>query len=726
MADKAERSGNSGISAGGLSRLKNFFGGNIQNHMIAAFAIVIVMMLLIPVPGIFLDFLMICNIALSVIILLVVLYTPKSSDFTVFPRILLFATLYGLALNVSSTRLILTKASETKYAGFPGNMLKAFSSIVTGDTIANPSTRGLVIGMVIFIILIIIQVIVITKGATRVSEVAARFSLDAMNQKFFAVDSELNSGYITDEQAHEKKASIQRDIDFYSSMDGASKFVSGNVKAGIFITAIDLIAGIITGVSIGHMNIGEAASTYSRLTIGDGLLSQLPSLLLSFATGLIVTGNSSTDQTLGEQIKKQFTTSGYVFIITGATLALMSLIPSFPWYLLLPIGALFIFYGYTILRKQKVSFAKKLEDEQKAKNKQSGESGDVSPVAPLDPLCLELGYALIPLVNKENGAELLERVTRIRREMALDLGLVVPKIRIIDNMQLSPDEYSFKIRGIEAGRSRIKLGYYMCMNTGNVTEEIKGEPTKDPTFGLPAIWVSEDQRTDAENAGYAVVDPPTIIATHLTEIIRSHAADILGRLETKAILDALKEKNSVVVDEVLNTYKYTYGDIEKVLKGLLQEQVSIRDMTTILETLANFGNLPKNTWMLIEKVREALGLQICLQYVDDDKKLSVLQLSQSASEVALQHIFTPSDGSEPKLALDPVDSRKWVSAISSSIAAVREKNYLPIVLCEDSIRLVVKSFIGFHIEPKIVVLSINEVMAAGRNVNLEILGEINV
>lgn len=716
----AEKIGQAGL----VNRLKNYLG-NVQNHAVAIAAILVVMMLLIPVPGVMLDLLMIANIALSVIILLVVLYTPKASDFSVFPRILLFATLYGLALNVSSTRLILTRASETKYAGFPGNMLKAFSSIVTGDTIANPSTRGLVIGMVIFIILIIIQVIVITKGATRVSEVAARFSLDAMNQKFFAVDSELNSGYITDEQAHEKKASIQRDIDFYSSMDGASKFVSGNVKAGIFITAIDLIAGIITGVSIGHMSIGEAASTYSRLTIGDGLLSQLPSLLLSFATGLIVTGNSSTDEALGEQIKKQFTTSGYIYIITGITLALMSLIPSFPWYLLLPIGALFIFYGYTILRKQKASFAKKLEDEQKAKNKQNGESGDVSPVAPLDPLCLELGYALIPLVNKENGAELLERVTRIRREMALDLGLVVPKIRIIDNMQLSPDEYSFKIRGIEAGRSRIKLGYYMCMNTGNVTEEIKGEPTKDPTFGLPAIWVGEEQRADAENAGYAVVDPPTIIATHLTEIIRSHAADILGRLETKAILDALKEKNSVVVDEVLNTYKYTYGDIEKVLQGLLREQVSIRDMTTILETLANFGNLPKNTWMLIEKVREALGLQICLQYVDENRVLSVLQLSQSASEMILQHVFTPTDGTAPKVAFDPVDNRKWINAVSSAIAAAKEKNYLPIIMCDGSVRSVVKSSIEFEM-PGTVVLSIGEVMVAGHNVKLEILGEINV
>ena len=348
-------------NAGVGNRLKNYFG-NIQNHLVAAFAIVIVLMLLLPVPGVFLDVLMICNIALSIVILLVVLYTPKSSDFTVFPRVLLFATLYGLALNVSSTRLILTRASATGYANFPGNMLKAFSSIVTGDTISNPSTTGLVIGMVIFIILIIIQVIVITKGATRVSEVAARFSLDAMNQKFFAVDSELNSGYITDEQAREKKASIQRDIDFYSSMDGASKFVSGNVKAGIFITVIDLVAGIITGVAIGGMGVGEAAGTYSRLTIGDGLLGQLPSLLLSFATGLIVTGNSSNDEVLGEQIKKQFTGSGYVFIITGITLALMSLIPSFPWYLLLPIGALFVFYGYLLVRRQKTSFAKKLEE----------------------------------------------------------------------------------------------------------------------------------------------------------------------------------------------------------------------------------------------------------------------------------------------------------------------------------------------------------------------------
>ncbi|MBR1721883.1 MAG: FHIPEP family type III secretion protein [Treponema sp.] len=708
--------------------LKSVFG-NIENHAVAAAAIAVVLMLLIPVPGVLLDFLMILNISISVIVLLVVLYTPKSSDFTSFPRVLLFATLYGLALNVCSTRLILTKASVTGYKNFPGNMLKAFSSIVTGDNPMNPSTTGLVIGMVIFVILIIIQVIVITKGATRVSEVAARFSLDAMNQKFFAVDSELNSGYITDEQAREKKAAIQRDIDFYSSMDGASKFVSGNVKAGIFITAIDLIAGIIAGVAIGGMQFGDAASTYSRLTIGDGLLGQLPSLLLSFATGLIVTGNSS-EEVLGDQLKKQLTSSGYVFIITGVTLALMSLIPNFPWYLLLPVGAILVFYGWQLVKRQKASFAKKLEEEKNAQNKKTNaNSDDVSPVVPLDALCLELGFALIPLVDKDKGAELLERVTRIRREAGLDLGLVVPKIHIIDNMTLAPDEYSFKIKGIEAGRAKIKLGYYMCMNTGSVSEEIKGEKTFDPAFGVPAIWVNEEQRADAERAGYAVVDPPTIIATHITEIIRSHAAEILGRLETKAIIDKIKETNSVVVDEVLTTYKYTYGEIERVLQGLLSEQVSIRNIVAILETLANYGNMPHNNWLLIEKVREALGLQICLQYVDPhdpSKKLSVLRVSQSASEKIMNHCVVPNDGGQPFVAFEPTDGRKWISAVSAAIASVRERNYLPILLCGTAeIRQLVHNSINREI-PGIPVLSLNEVLAAGNNVDLEILGEINV
>lgn len=714
------------VSGGGImaNKLSNYLK-DVQNHVVAAGAILIILMLLIPVPGLILDVLMIGNILLSVVILLVVLYTPRPSNFSSFPRIILFATLYGLALNVCSTRLILSEAYKG-YAKFPGQMLKAFSSIVIGN---QEGTQALVIGMVIFVIIIIVQAIVITKGAGRVSEVAARFSLDAMNNKFFAVDSELQAGYITDEQAREKKAAIQRDIDFYSSMDGASKFVSGNVKAAIFITVIDLVAGIISGMVIGDMDFGPAADTYSRLTIGDGLLGQLPSLLISFATGIIVTGNSSDEQ-LGDQIKQQFTSDGHIYVIAGATLALLALIPGFPHVLLLLIGGLVIASGYFLLRNQKISFARKLEEEKGAKDKaKNGGNGDeVSPVVPLDDLSLELGFALIPLVDQQKGAELLERVKRIRREAALDLGLVIPKIRIVDNMTLDANEYSFKIRGIEAGRSRIKPGYYMCMNTGAVSQKdvLKGEPTVDPTFGFPAVWVGEDQRAEAESLGYAVIDPPTIVATHLTEIIRSHAADILGRQEVSAIIAKIKETNPVVVDEVLTTYKYTYGEIEKVLQGLLREQVSIRNIVAILETLANYGSLtPHNPWFLIEKVRETLGLQICLQYADEERKLSVLQLSQSASEKILQHEFVPKDGGAPFVAFDPVDGRKWISSVSSSVAATREKNYLPIIMCAGEVRQLVRSSIDREM-PGVAVISINEVMAAGSNIKLEILGEINV
>ncbi len=708
-------------------RLGTYLKG-IQDHAVSAAAILVILMLLIPVPGAVLDALMILNIALSVVVLLVVLYTPKASDFSSFPRVILFATLYGLALNVCSTRLILSyfanknQIPAPSYDNFPGQMLKAFSSVVTGGS---KDGTGLVVGMVIFVILIIIQVIVITKGATRVSEVAARFSLDAMNNKFFAVDSELNSGYITDEQAREKKASIQRDIDFYSSMDGASKFVSGNVKAAIFITVIDLIAGIVVGMVLGSMKFQDAAGVYSRLTIGDGLLGQLPSLLLSFATGLIVTGNSS-DEALSEQLRKQFTKSGYVYIITGAVIALLALIPGFPWYLLLFMGGLLIFFGVKMVRTEKLSFQKKLEEGKKEKEKQQGGgSEEVSPVVPLDELSLELGFALISLVEKKNGAELLERVKRIRREAGLDLGLVVPKIHIVDNMQLDSNEYSFKIRGIEAGRGKIKPGYYMCMDTGAVTQKVHGEPTTDPTFGVPAVWVGEEQRTEAERAGYAVVDSPTIIATHITEIIRSHAAEILNRQAVSAIISKVKETNPVVVDEVLTTYKYTYGEIEKVLQNLLREQVSIRNIVAILETLANNGMYPHNARILTEKVRETLGLQICLQYVDADRKLSVLQLSQSASEKILQHTVSPSDGSEPYVAFSPSDGRQWIGAVSSSITAVRERNYLPIILCAGEVRYLVRASIEREL-PGTVVLSIGEVMEAGKNISLEILGEINV
>ena len=683
----------------------------------SAAVVVVVFMMLLPLPGALVDTLMILNIFFALAVLLLVVFTPKSSSLSSFPRIILFLTLYGLGLNVSSTRLILSSARLYGYERFPGTMLKAFSSIVAGDSLA--------IGLIIFIILIIVQAFVITKGSGRISEVAARFALDSMPQKNFAVDSELQSGAITDEEAREKKREIQRESDFYSAMDGAAKFVSGNVKAGIFITVIDIVAGIIIGTTgQGGMSFGAAADTYTRLTIGDGLLSQLPSLLVSVATGLLVAG-SNTDETMGSQIRKEFSQSGWVYVVSGMVIALMSLVPGFPWYLLIPIGVGLAFFGYRLVRGARETELKKTEAEAAAKAQSAAAPADVSPVVPLDPLSLEIGYALIPLVDKDKGAELLERVTRIRREAALDLGLVVPSIRIIDNMTLDPSEYSFKIRGIEAGRSKIKVGCYMCLDTGSVVEEVKGEPTVDPAFGVPAVWVGEDMRQQAENAGYAVVDAPTIIATHLTEIIRSHAADILSRQEVSKIIEEIRKTNEVVVKEVLDTYHYTYGEIEKVLQGLLREQVSIRNIVAILETLANYGTMQHNTWFLIEKVREALGLQICLQYVDGERKLSVLQLDQSTSEKILQHQVIPNDGGQPFVAFDPVDGRKWISAVSASLTAVRERNLMPIVLCAGEVRALVRNSIDREM-PGTVVLSINEVMAAGHAIQLEILGEIHV
>ncbi len=694
---------------------QNNFLSFIQKNAVSVGAILVVLMLIIPLPTLLLDTFMAMNLAIAILLLLTVISTPKPSRLTTYPQIILLVTLFGLGINVSSTRLILTQGAR-----FDGRMVKAFSSFVVGSS---KGTDGLVVGMVIFIILIVIQVVVIAKGATRVSEVAARFALDSMSQKNFAVDQELNSGAITEEEARAKRADIRNESDFFSAMDGSSKFVSGNVTAGIFITVVNLVAGLITGMVLRGEPFSGAIETYSRLTIGDGLLSQIPSLLLSFSTGMLVTASNSETQ-LSDDLKKQFTSSGVTYIIAGAAMAVMGILPGMPWYVLIPLGLISAYAGIRMQRTQAaMESAKKLAEAEAAGKTQTGQNpADVSPVVPLDTLLLEIGYALIPLVDNEKGAKLLERVTRIRREAALDLGLVVPSIRIVDNMTLDPSEYSFKIRGIEAGRSKLKMGYYMAINTGDIREEVKGEPTNDPAFGMPAVWIPEDKRAEVERAGYAVVDPPTVIATHLTEIIRSHAAEILGRKEVKQIIDKLTETDKVVVDEVLETAKFTYGQIEKVLQNLLREQVSIRNIVLILETLANFGP-GAGSWILTEKVREALGKQICLQYADDHHKLHVMNLSQGYAEMLLNHQVLPADGSRPYAALDPVDGRRWINDVSGAFAAMQERGYQPVILCPSEVRPLVKSSTEREL-PGIVVISINEVMSAENSIQLEVLGEI--
>ena len=700
-------------------------GGSILNFVLrnslAVGIIVVVLFMFIPLPTAFIDLAMVINLALSFIILLTVIYMKRAADFTSFPRVVLITTIFGLAINISSTRNILVHPVKTSgHMAGQSEMVQAFANIVAGDKV--------LIGFIIFIILIVVQVLVITKGADRVSEVTARFTLDAMNNKMFTIQNQINNGSITEEEGELKINQLRQEIDFYSAMDGSSKFVSGNVKAGIFITVVNLIGGIVTGTMAGA-SITDALDSYAKLTIGDGLMSQLPSLLLSFSTGLLITGSNDGDL-LSDQLKEQFSANGTIYVIVGATLVALGLaFHNGATATLVPIGILFIFVGSRLSHLKTKEEEQKTVEAEKAKNSpQKGNGGpeEISPVVKLDELSLEIGYALIPLVDDEKGAELMSRVKRIRREAALDLGLVIPPIHIMDQMELSPEEYSFKIRGIEAGRGRLKLGHFMCLNTGNVPKdrEIVGEKTKDPAFGMDAIRLPDSKRLEAEKAGYAVIDAPTIIATHLTELIRRNASKILSRQSVSAIIEEIKKTNPVVVDEVTTgDHRFSYGEIEAVLKNLLEEQVSIRNMVVILETLGDYGKLTRDPWTLTEKVREALGAQICQQYADENKVLHVLNLSQSLAQKILDH-RADMPGKGPIVAFDPVDARNYISTMSNAVAAVRERNYLPIILCPSEVRRLVKSSTELEM-PGIIVLSINEVMAASPNIKVESLGEIN-
>lgn len=688
----------------------------ITKNIVAVAIVLGVFLLFIPIPKFMIDLSMILNLAFSIIILLVVIRIPRPSDFQTFPRIILLQTLFSLAINISSTRLILTGDFRNGTLQGQSAMVQSFAKIVAGNNI--------VIGFVMFIILIVVQVLVVTKGAGRVSEVAARFSLDSMNQKLFDIDNRLNSGVIDETQAEMLKEAVRKDIDFYSNMDGSSKFVSGNVKAGIFITVINLVGGFIIGMVMNGMDFSNALSTYSTLTIGDGLTSQLPSLIISFATGLLVTGTKS-DETFDVQLKKEFTSDGHIYIIVAAVMFLASFfLRQGTQFILIPVAALFGFIGYRLVQKnEKQAQAAKMEENAKKSEKQTSPA-DSEQITMLDPLSLELGYGLIPLVDKEKGAELLERITRIRVETRYDIGLNIPSIRIVDNMSLEPNDYSFKIEGIEAGHATIRLGYLMCMDTGAVVEPLKGEKTKDPAFGMDAIWLPEEQRSEAENAGYVVVDPPTIISTHITEIIRSHAAQMLDRQAVSVILETVKKSNPVLVDEVLNTAKISYGIIEKVMQNLLEEKVSIRNYVKILETMANYASVSQNVWDLTAKVREALGLQICKQYADpQDNKLRVMRLSQPLSEMVAQYAYNPPDGSKPYVSFDPVDRRKWITAISNSLARINQMGVMPIILCVSGIRQLVRSAIERE-QPGVVVLSDMEIFEAGNNISVEIIDEI--
>jgi len=690
MADAAK--------VGGEGVLSKSPFGNAKDLFIAIGVILVVMMIIIPLPTWLLDTLMALNVIFSLLVLLIVLYAQKPTEFSLFPTVLLIATVFSLALNVSSTRLILRDGAK-----FNGQMIRAFSTFVVGTG----GNRGLVIGFIIFIIIIAVQAIVITKGATRISEVAARFTLDSMPVKMMAIDTEYSSGSITEEEAQRRKAQVQRESDFYGSMDGASKFISGNVKIGIFVTVIDVIGGIIIGVAIHGEPMSLALNNYISLSIGDGLLSQIPALLISTAMGIVVTRAAATGN-LSDQVVEQFTGSSRIYWICSAVLAVLALLPGFPHVVLLVMAGLMAFTAYQVGRKKKreESFNEMMA-KTKGGKKGKEDTAEISPVVPLDALSLELGYGLIPLVDKEKGAELLERVQGVRRQSALELGLVIPKVRIIDNMVLDPSEYCFKIKGVDVGRGKIRMSHFLCINPGTVTAELSGERTVDPAFGLPALWVTEDRRDDAERAGYTVVDPPSIIATHLTEIIRRHSADILGMQDTQAILDTLRKEYPAVVEEVLRPeLGMPVIKIQKILHGLLRERVSIRNMVTILEAIAEYAPLSKTVWFLTEKARQALGSQICHQYADEKHHLRVLTIAPDLEQKIIESKYETPSG--VICALDPPTQMAWIKAVSKAAAAVKSRGFLPVILCSEQARYLVRNSTDREL-PDLAVISVPEI-----------------
>lgn len=684
-----------------VNTFRNIFGRR-QGDIIIAFGVVfVVMMLIIPLPTVILDLLMAVNLMLSLLIILLVLYNSDPLEFSIFPTVLLISTVFGLALNVSSTRLILGEGAE-----FNGRIIRAFATFVVGTE----GSQGLVIGFIIFIILVAVQFMVITKGATRVSEVAARFALDGLPAKQMAIDAEYSAGAITEEETRSRKKHLDDTVQFYGSMDGATKFISGTVKVSIVITMVNIIGGLIVGTTIHGEPLQQALGTYVSLTIGDGLVSQVPILLVSVATGLIVT-RSISEGSFGSDVQSQFSRQSRIYFVAAAFMAVMGILPGFPWYLMFPLALLTGFLAYRLNRRGAA-------ESEALPESAPEEIQEISPVVPLDPISLELGFGLIPLVDKDQGAELLERVTRIRKESALDLGLVVPRIRIMDNMRLEPSEYTFKLRGTEVGRGTIRMGHLMAINPGGERESPEGEPTTDPAFGLPAKWITEASRERAERAGFTVVDGPSIIATHLTEILKKHAGEIIGRQEIRAMLDTLKTDYPAVVEEV--TKAFSLGEIQKILQGLLDERVSIRNLVVILETLGDFSSISKNTSYLVEKTRQALRRQLSLQYADEKKVIHALTIAPAVEKVIIES-RTESAGGDTA-ALDAVFHRRWINAAVNAVQTAQSAGQWPLILCSEAARPLVRSSTIRDL-PELVILSVPEI---ADGFNIETLGEIRL
>ena len=667
----------------------------------AGLVVLIVVMMIIPLPTGLLDVLLTVNITLGVVVLLSTFYAQQALDLAAFPTMLLIVTLFRLALNVSTTRLILLN-------GDAGQVVSAFGNFVVGG--------NYVVGAVVFLILVIIQFVVITKGAERVAEVAARFTLDAMPGKQMAIDADLNAGLIDDSAAKERRLNIQREADFYGSMDGASKFVKGDAIAGLIITIINIIGGLSIGVLQRGLPLERALGLYSLLTVGDGLVSQVPALLFSTATGVIVT-RAAGQTDLGKDIFTSLTNYPRPLFIGAVLLFALAFIPGLPTLPFLLLASFLTLMGYWVHREGIIQEAAG-ERRPEGRAAPPGEVGDgakpqTAPPSPedvmrlltVDPMEAEIGYAIIPLVDPAQGGDMLDRIGTIRKQMAVDLGLIVPPIRIRDNIQIKPTEYILRVKGAETGRGELLPDHYLAMNTGSAEEEIVGIPAVEPAFGLPAVWISPEMRDKAESLGYTVVDAPSVLATHLSEVIKRYGADLITRQEVQKLADMVKETAPAVVDEMMAAI--SLGEIQKVLQNLVREQVPIRDLVSIFEALADYGKVSRSVDFLTERVRETLARIITLRVADEEGAVTVGTLSPNW-EQKIKEAMAGDLLSGWQFNMDPGEMQKMMGAVSRAAEDMSMKGHIPVLLVHPDVRLVMRRILEGAL-PSLFVISYNEI-----------------
>ena len=656
---------------------------------VAGYVLIAFVMLIIPVNENLLDVLLGLDMALSFTIMFTCMLTSEVLNMSYYPTILLFTTIFRIALNVSSTRLILSK-------GEAGNVIQVFGQFVGGG--------DLVIGVIVFIILIMVQFLVINKGSERVAEVTARFTLDAMPGKQMAIDADLNTGAITDAEAKARRDKIQEEANFFGSMDGAVKYVKGDATAGLIITAVNIVGGICMGMLRQNMSIGDAVSKYVILTIGDGLVSQIPSLLISLSTGILVTkGSKNAD--FGSVLVGQLFGIPKVLYMVGAVMALLGIVTPLNTLLFMMIGAVFIVVGRIIASTIETSLVEHAADTEEIAAEEIRQPENVTSLLQVDPIELEFGYGIIPLADVNQGGDLLDRVVMIRRQIALELGTVVPIIRLRDNIQLNPNQYIIKIKGVQVSEGEILFDHYMAMNPGYVEEEITAIPTFEPSFHLPAVWITEGQRERAESLGYTVVDPPSIIATHLTEIIRQHIDELLTRQDVQNLVNNLKENNPAIVEELVPKLM-GLGEVQKVLQNLLREGISIRDLLTIFETLADYAATTRDTDILTEYVRQSLKRAICSKFFPANETTSVVTLDPKIEQEIMNSVKQTEQGAY--LNMDPARTRAIMESVGEEVKKLENLGRNPIIITSPIVRTYFKRLTEEYY-PDLIVVSYNEV-----------------